>query len=112
MIIIPRLTLIFSYWLPEMLKHKEYIALRLVPQSAYERAAPLKILSAPDITTRVFMLFKGVDECPLLSNWPQARDRAHCSADFWTDVVGINCECSMDESLLQVLEWGGMEVRQ
>ena len=57
------------------------------------------------------MLFKGMDE-GLPSDWPQACDRAHRSADFWKDVVGINCERSMDESLLQVLEWGGMEVRQ
>ena len=54
------------------------------------------------------MLFKGVDES-LLSDWPQAQDRAHRSADFWKDVVGINY---MDESLFRVLEWGGMEVRQ
>ena len=69
-----------------MLKHK-YIALRFVPLSAYERAAPLKILPAPDIITRVFMLFKGLDEGPLLSDWPQAQDRAYRSADFWKDVV-------------------------
>ena len=94
-----------------MLKHK-YIALRFVPQSAYERAAPLKILPAPDIVTRVFMLFNGLDEGPLLSDWPQARGRAHRSADFWKGVVGINCERSMNESLFRVLEWGGMEVRQ
>ena len=59
------------------------------------------------------MLFKGVDD-GLLSDWPQARDRAHRSADLWKNVVGINCEryTRMDESLLRVLEWGGMEVRQ
>ena len=107
----PRLTLIqFSYWLPEMLKHK-HIALRFVPRSAYERAAPLKILPARDIITRVFMLFKGIDE-GLLSDWPQAQDRAHRSADFWKGVAGINCERSMDVSLFRLLEWGGMEVRQ
>ena len=93
-----------------MLKHN-HIALRFVPQSAYEQAAPLKILPDPDIRMRVFMLFKGVDK-GLLSDWPQARDRAQSSADFWKDVVGINCERSMDESLFRVLEWGGMEVRQ
>ena len=93
-----------------MLKHK-YIVLRFVPQSAYEQAAPLKMLSAPDIITQVFMLFKGVDD-GLLSDWLQARDRAHRSADFWKDVVGIDCERSMDESLFCVLEWGGMDVRQ
>jgi hypothetical protein len=92
-----------------MLKHK-HIALRFVPQSTYERAAPLKISPAPDIITRVFMLFKGVDE-GLLSDWPLARDRAHRSADFWEDVVGVNYERSMDESLFRALEWGGMEVR-
>ena len=101
----------FSYWLPEMLKHK-HIALRFVPQSACERAAPLKILLAPDIIMRVFMLFKGLDEGPLLSDWPQAQVRAYRSADFWKGVVGINCERCMDESLFRVLEWGGMEVRQ
>ena len=57
------------------------------------------------------MFFKSVDE-GFLSDWPQARDRAHCSADFWKDVVGINCERSMGVSLFRVLEWGGMEVRQ
>ena len=93
-----------------MLKHK-HVVLRFVPHSAYERAAPLKILPAPDIITRVFMLFKGVDE-GLLSDWPQACNRAHHSASFWKDVVGTNYERSMDESLFRVLEWGGMEVRQ
>ncbi|KIJ91690.1 hypothetical protein K443DRAFT_135456 [Laccaria amethystina LaAM-08-1] len=102
-------TSFITYWLPEMLKHK-HIALRFVPQSTYERAAPLKISPAPDIITRVFMLFKGVDE-GLLSDWPLARDRAHRSADFWKDVVGVNYERSMDESLFRALEWGGMEVR-
>jgi len=91
-----------------ILKHN-HVALRFLPQSVYEQAAPLKISPVPDVITRVFMLFTGVDE-ELLPQWPQAQERACHSADFWKDVAGVDCMCSLDESLFRVLEWGGMEV--
>ncbi|KAG2067779.1 hypothetical protein BDR04DRAFT_1120251 [Suillus decipiens] len=64
-------TSFISYWLPYILKH-EYIALRFVPQSAYERAASLNIFPQPDVVTRVFMLFRGVSE-EHLANWSKQK---------------------------------------
>ena len=101
---------VFRYWLPTILKHN-HVALRFLPQSAYEQAAPLNILPVPDVITRIFMLFTGVDK-ELLPQWPQAQERACHSVDFWKDVVRVDCTRSLDESLFRVLEWGGMEVLQ
>lgn len=52
---------LFSYWLPSLLKH-QHVALRFLPQEAYEDAAPMNVSPAPDVVTRVFMLFRGVEE--------------------------------------------------
>ncbi len=41
------------YWLPSLLKH-EYVALRFVAQSSYEKAAQMRISPTPDVVTRVF----------------------------------------------------------
>jgi hypothetical protein len=102
-----------------LLKH-EHIALRFLPQSAYERAARLDAVPSPDVVTRVFMLFKGVteDELPL---WEKAQIRAQIAGaagpgrrrravSWWTDVVGVDVERALDVGLYRVLEWGGMEV--
>lgn len=59
----------------------------------------------PDIVTRVFMLFRGVDESEL-PDWEEARERVE-SVD-WAKVVGVREE-AMDENKFRVLEWGGME---
>lgn len=101
------------YWLPDMLKH-EYIALRFVPQDVYERAAALHITPAPDVVTRVFMLFRGVavDDLRL---WEAASVRVAGTgagrARFWADVVGVDAARAVDGRLFRVLEWGGMEVQ-
>ena len=95
-----------------MLKH-EYIALRFVPQDAYERAAALRITPTPDVVTRVFMLFRRVAVGDL-GLWEAANARtASTGADgarFWADVVGVDAERAVDSGLFRVLEWGGMEV--
>jgi hypothetical protein len=101
-----------SYWLPDLLKH-EYIALRFLPQASYEQAAQMRISPAPDVITRVFMLFCGVSPGDL-GLWEQAAARA--TADdghptFWTRVVGVDSARASDHSLFRVLEWGGMEVK-
>jgi len=101
-------TSFITYWLPAILKHK-YIALRFVPQSAYERAAPLEISPQPDIVTRVFMLFKGVRE-DQLTNWSCAQTKANKDVAWWADVVGVELAQANDTNLFRVLEWGGMEV--
>ncbi|KAG2153927.1 hypothetical protein DEU56DRAFT_897960 [Suillus clintonianus] len=102
-------TSFITYWLPYFLKH-EYIALRFVPQSVYERAASLSISPQPDIVTRVFMLFKGVGK-EHLENWSNAQMQAEKDVAWWVDVVGVDFARASDAALFRVLEWGGMEVR-
>jgi hypothetical protein len=96
-----------------MLKH-EYIALRFIAQDAYERAAELRIAPAPDVVTRVFMLFRGVAVGDL-GLWEVASARAAgTGADgpsLWRDVVGVDSARAADSRLFRVLEWGGMEVQ-
>ncbi|KAF8264819.1 hypothetical protein EI94DRAFT_1737589 [Lactarius quietus] len=102
-------TLFITYWLPDMLKH-EYVALRFVAQDAYENAARLRITPAPDVVTRVFMLFRGVAVGDL-GLWEAASVRANAAdGSFWADVVGVNARRAADSTLFRVLEWGGMEV--
>ncbi|KAH8986045.1 hypothetical protein EDB86DRAFT_2293642 [Lactarius hatsudake] len=104
------LTSFITYWLPDMLKH-EYVALRFVAQDAYEQAAPMRIAPAPDVVTRVFMLFCGVPVGDL-GFWEAASARAHADgARLWADVVGVDAARAADSGLFRVLEWGGMEVR-
>ncbi|KAH9175577.1 hypothetical protein EDB89DRAFT_1847434 [Lactarius sanguifluus] len=103
-------TSFITYWLPDMLKH-EYVALRFVAQEAYERAAPMHIAPAPDVVTRVFMLFSGVPVSNL-GLWEAASARAGADgARFWADVVGADAARAADSGLFRVLEWGGMEVQ-
>ncbi|KAI0707094.1 hypothetical protein C8Q76DRAFT_800454 [Earliella scabrosa] len=94
-----------TYWLPALSK-ESYVALRFLPQVAYERAAELEVVPTPDVVTRVFMLFRGIDEGQIEA-WADARARAG-SVD-WKSVVGVKSE-ACDESLFRVLEWGAMEV--
>ncbi|VDB95549.1 unnamed protein product [Peniophora sp. CBMAI 1063] len=101
-------TSFITYWLPSMLKHA-HVALRFVPQSDYEHAARLTVTPAPDIVTRVFMLFRGVEEGEM-ANWTAAVDRADEDVEFWKGVVGVDVALAQDASLFRVLEWGGMEV--
>jgi len=105
-------TSFITYWLPDLLKH-EYIALRFLAQASYEQAAKMRVSPAPDVVTRVFMLFRGVASGDL-DFWSQAATRATAEdgATFWTNVVGgIDSTRASDRSLFRVLEWGGMEVK-
>ncbi|KAI5887724.1 uncharacterized protein SCHCODRAFT_02638820 [Schizophyllum commune H4-8] len=101
-------TSFITYWLPSMLKH-QHVALRFIEQAAYERAAPLDVTPAPDVVTRVFMLFKGVAAAEL-NAWPAAQLRAKEPVRRWQDVVGVELAKTLDTSLFRVIEWGGMEV--
>ncbi|KAF6748214.1 hypothetical protein DFP72DRAFT_578678 [Ephemerocybe angulata] len=71
-------TSFITYWHPSLLKHK-HVALRFLPQSAYERAAPLSVDPTPDVVARIFMLFKGIKETELPMwtrawwTWPGGR---------------------------------------
>jgi hypothetical protein len=75
----------------------------------YERAAPLDISPKPDITTRIFMLFKCVSEDQLV-NWSVAKSRAEEDVIWWRDIVGVDVAQAGDAELFRVLKWGGMEV--
>ncbi|KAG8741068.1 hypothetical protein FRC10_003408, partial [Ceratobasidium sp. 414] len=96
-----------TYWLPHLQRHK-HIALRFLSQTEYEAAAPLSITPTPDVTTRVFMLFRGVDENDLEA-WADAVTKAVEDPSVWRDVVGVEIEKAGDTGLFRVLEWGGME---
>jgi hypothetical protein len=98
------------YWLPSLLKH-EYIALRFITQSSYEKAARIYVSPTPDVVTRVFMLFRGVRSDDV-GFWAPAAARmaAEDGATFWSNVVGVDAVRASDRTLFRVLEWGGMEV--
>ncbi|KAG8782452.1 hypothetical protein FRC12_020810 [Ceratobasidium sp. 428] len=102
-------TSFITYWLPELQAH-EYLALRFLPQSEYEASAPMSVTPAPDVTTRVFMVFKGVEEVSLEA-WAPAQGKATEHPSMWCDIVGVNVEKAQDKSLFRVLEWGGMEIK-
>lgn len=71
----------------------------------------MDITPVPDVVTRVFMLFRGIEEEDL-EKWAQAKMRADYSdVSFWTNIIGIDVEKASNESLYRVLEWGGMEIR-
>ncbi|QRV81696.1 ubiquitin family protein [Ceratobasidium sp. AG-Ba] len=94
-----------TYWLPDLQQHK-HIALRFLPQSEYEAAAPMHVTPSPDVTTRVFMLFCGVEE----SNVDEWRGAVK-DVDEWKSIVGVDVQKATDISIFRVLEWGGMEVK-
>lgn len=98
-----------TYWLPDWQRH-EYIALRFLPQEEYETAAPLTVTPRPDVTTRVFMLFRGVAESRL-DEWTNAKSKGDEDHSLWRDVVGVDLSKSQDPRLFRVVEWGGMEVK-
>jgi len=104
-------TSFITYWLPDLLKH-EYVALRFLTQASYEQAAQMHVSPAPDVVTRVFMLFRGV-AADDLRHWEQAATRATAEdgATFWVNVVGVDLVRASDRGLFRVLEWGGMEVK-
>jgi len=101
-------TSFITYWLPSILNHTN-IAFRFIPQEAYEKAAPLDISPKPDIITRIFMIFQGVDESDL-GCWSAARSKASEDVSFWVDTVGVDVGRTLDSQLFRVIEWGGMEL--
>ncbi|KIJ53361.1 hypothetical protein M422DRAFT_43042 [Sphaerobolus stellatus SS14] len=76
---------------------------------AFEWAALLDVSPRPNIITRIFILFKGVNGDELESSWNYALQRASRDSDFWVDIVGVDIQRATDSSLFRVLEWGGME---
>ncbi|KAJ7587362.1 hypothetical protein C8J56DRAFT_941774 [Mycena floridula] len=100
-------TSFITYWLPSFNKFP-LIALRFVPQASYEQAAPLDISPAPDVVTRVFMLFRGIKELDV-SEWKESIELARAEPSFWCQVIGVDLALQKQD-VFKVLEWGGMEV--
>jgi hypothetical protein len=97
-----------TFWLPHFVRIHErgkVIAFRFLPQADYEQAARLDVTPAPEVVTRVFLLFGGVDSAN--EGWSEACNRAE-NVD-WKKVVGVRDEVT-DATKFRVLEWGGMEV--
>ena len=109
-----------TYWLPALLKHSgRDVALRFLPQSHLDKAAPLNVTPAPDVMVRVYMLFTCVGECSSKltphsgvdsddASWAAARQRA--SVVDWRAVVGADWASYERADLVRVLEWGGCAV--
>jgi hypothetical protein len=78
----------------------------------YEAAAALTITPSPDVVTRVFMLFHGIEHEDSSSReiWQEALNRSSENVSFWKAVIGLDEEKALDRDLFRVLEWGGMEV--
>ncbi|KAL8292218.1 hypothetical protein RQP46_001684 [Phenoliferia psychrophenolica] len=98
-----------TYWLPKFLAIRDRgqrIAFRFVEQVAYEQAARLDVEPMPDVMTRVFMTFQGVE---MEGEW-SVGGKGVGEVD-WRDVVGVASDAE-DGSKFRVLEWGGMELLQ
>ncbi|KAL8291959.1 hypothetical protein RQP46_001425 [Phenoliferia psychrophenolica] len=97
-----------TYWLPKFIAIRDRgqrIAFRFVEQAAYEQAARLAVDPKPDVVTRVFMTFEGVE----MDGVEWKVDGKGAEEVDWRDVVGIESAAS-DESKFRVLELGGMEL--
>lgn len=66
----------------------------------------MSVTPAPDVTVRIFMLFRGLAEDEVRVHWAPA---VNASKD-WRSVVGVDERSLADNSLFRVVEWGGMEV--
>lgn len=99
-----------TYWLPLMLAGKApSIALRFVSQTNLAKFMTTTIDPIPDVVTRVFMFWKGVDATTAKGpEWDEARKRAK-DPTRWRSVVDVDKKAD-DDTLFRVLQWGGMEV--
>ncbi|KAG8845425.1 hypothetical protein FRB91_001759, partial [Serendipita sp. 411] len=106
-------TSFITYWLPDMHEYS-HIALRFLPQAAYEKSAPLHIVPQPTETTRVFIVWKGVKETDAVEDgyWKDAIDRFRMMpTGEWKQIVGVSGTNLKEYGEgLRVLEWGGMQV--
>ncbi|KAF7293242.1 p-loop containing nucleoside triphosphate hydrolase protein [Mycena chlorophos] len=94
-------TSFITYWLPSFVRH-EHVLLSFIPQSSYEAAAPLSITPSPDVVTRVFMIFRGIDEGQR-GLWAGKDQR---EVGMWRDVVAVPEKTRQaDTTLFRVLEW-------
>jgi len=92
------------------MKHA-HVALRFLPQEAYEAAALMEVTPLPDVVTRIFMVARGIDnEEVQREEWAEASLRASQPVEIWQGIVGMCLESALDSTVFRVLEWGGMFV--
>ncbi|GAA5939063.1 hypothetical protein JCM3775_002663 [Rhodotorula graminis] len=75
-----------TFWLPHFTRIRDAgndILFRFVPQAEYARAAELEVEPKPDVVTRVFLLFKGVEAGTTASSSSSAAE-----VDWWG---GMEC---------------------
>ena len=90
------------------MKHS-HVALRFVPQTSFDAAAPMVVTPKPDVVTRIFMVARGLNnEDAQHEVWRDASLRASEPVEFWQAIVGISLQRALDPTLFRVLEWGGM----
>lgn len=70
----------------------------------------MSVSPAPDVTVRIFMLFKGLKEGEVHRNWRAALAKADLFTARWRGIVGVDSRPLEDSSLFRVVEWGGMKV--
>jgi hypothetical protein len=100
---------VFSYWLPQLKAH-EFIALRFLPQTEYEAAAPLSISPSPDTTIRVMMLFKGIPNTQAAVEWDSRKPSFIQGPAIWKDRVGPGTNLGDVNDFISAVELGAMEV--
>lgn len=86
------------------MKHS-HVALRFVPQTSFDAAAPMVVTPKPDVVTRIFMVARGLnDEEAQREVWKDASFRASEPVEFWQAIVGISLQRTLDPTLFRVLE--------
>ncbi|GAA5851969.1 hypothetical protein JCM8547_000112 [Rhodosporidiobolus lusitaniae] len=89
-----------NYFLPSFIRiasRGQHIGFRFLPQAEYEPSARLQVEPKPDVVTRIFLLFRGVDENEA-GTWKKADE-----VD-WVEEVGVEEEKAREEGLFRVLE--------
>ncbi|KAJ7092152.1 hypothetical protein C8R44DRAFT_750268 [Mycena epipterygia] len=100
-----------SFWFPTahpsqqllapILKHN-HVALRFIPQTAYEAPRTWK----SDVVVHVFMIFKSVAELVVaVDEWNAEAGPGDPAC--WREVVGVDVGCAGNAGSFRVLEWGG-----
>ena len=70
----------------------------------------MEVSPSPDVTARVFMLFRGLKEDEAMHWRAAAAETAREDPSLWRGVVGVDAKSLADTNLFRVVEWGGMEV--
>jgi hypothetical protein len=94
--------------MPQLERYK-FIALRFLRQSDYEAASPLSTSPSPDITIRMFMLFRGLTTRAAVQ-WDIIKPSFNQGSGIWVNIVCPGTSLTNKSLPLSVVELGGMEV--